>query len=154
MAIGEMLKYGHVRGGSEGFNVPIGASEVFSNASGRFVKPDGANRRAELAGDADTELMGFLVCEAFTSSATEGADERFCINDLTAVFRIPVNAGTYAKTMIGETCDLSISSNIQGAQLNASDEDTLIVVGGDVDNNNWVDVMLNPNKMAAVGVAT
>ena len=48
--------------------------------------------------------------------------------------------------MIGDTCDISISSNIQGAQLDASDENTLVVVGGDLANNNYVDVMISPNE--------
>ncbi|SRR3990167_2184162 len=148
----EQLKYGHIRGGREGFMVPIGASEVFGNQSGKFVKPDASNR-AEVAVDGSTILLGFLdPCEAFTASATEGADKRWCINDVTGVFRIPVNSGTYAETMKGKTCDLSVSSSVQGAQLDASSEDTIVIVGGDLVNNNFVEVMLNPNKLHATGV--
>ncbi len=145
------LKYGWIRGGRSGYVVPIGASEVIKSKSGRFVKNDGSGR-AEVAVDGSTELIGFLDCEEFTASATEGADKRFCINDVTAVFRIPVSAGTYAATMVGKTCDLAVSSNIQGAKLDASGEDTVIIVGGDAVNNAYVDVMINPIKLGATGV--
>ena len=66
-----------------------------------------------------------------------------CIIDLTAVFRIPINSGTYAVGMIGDTCDISISSTVQGAQLDASTEDLLIIVGGY--STVYVDVMMNPS---------
>lgn len=145
------LKYGWIRGGRSGYIVPIGASEVIKAKSGRFVKND-TSGRAEIAVDGSTELIGFLDCEEFTASSTEGADKRFCINDLTAVFRIPINAGTYAATMVGKTCDLAVTSNIQGAKLDASGEDTVIIVGGDAVNNAYVDVMINPVKVGATGV--
>lgn len=147
----KQLKYGHIRGGHSGYVTPIGASEVIKAKSGRFMKSDGSGR-AEVAVDGSTELIGFLECEEFTASATEGADKRWLINDLTAVFRIPVSAGTYVKAMKGKTCDLAVSSDIQGAKLDGSGEDTIIIVGGDDVNNRWVDVMLNPAKMGATGV--
>ena len=147
----KQLKYGPIRGGRNGFWVPLGASEVIKAKSGRFVKSDGSGR-AEVAVDGSTELIGFLDCEEFTASSTEGADKRWCINDLTAVFRLPINSGTYAATMKGKTCDVSVSSTIQGVQLDASSEDTLIIVDGDLINNAWVDVMLNPIKLGATGV--
>lgn len=151
MADGEQLKYGWIRGGLGGFVVPIGAAEVIKAASGRFVKND-TSGRAEIAGDGHTQLLGHLECEEVTVGATEGAESRFCVNDLTAVFRIPVNSGTYVADMLADTCDLSVSSSIQGVQLDASAEDTVVIVGGDLVNNNWVDVMLNPNKMHTQGV--
>lgn len=151
MEDGVQLKYGWIRGGRNGFVIPMGASEVIKAASGRFVKNDGSGR-GEIAGDGDTELLGHIESEEVTLGATEGATSKFCVNDPTAVFRIPVNSGTYVATMIGKTCDLSVSSSIQGAQLDASAEDTVVIVGGDADNNNWVDVMLNPNKMFVTGV--
>lgn len=151
MEVIAQLKYGWIRGGRSGYIVPIGASEVLKAKSGRFMKND-ASGRAEVAVDGSTELMGFLDCEEFTASATEGADKRFLINDVTAVFRIPVSAGTYTAAMLGETCDLAVSSSIQGAKLDGSGEDTLIIVGGDAVNNAYVDVMINPIKLGATGV--
>ncbi len=128
----------------------MAASQVIVNASGKFVKRTAAGTATvTMAGDGDTELIGHLETEADSSTAAEW---RNCVNDLTAVFRIPVNSGTYARTMKGKACDLSISSNIQGAQLDASSEDTIIIVDGDEVNNLWVDVMLNPVKIGSVGV--
>ena len=148
---GKQLKYAHIRGGNEGYEHTLAASQVIVDASGKFVKRTGASTdTVTMADDTDGELLGWLECEAISSAA--GTEKRKVINDLTAVFRLPINSGTYAHVMIGKSCDLAISSNIQGVQLDASDEDTLIIVGGDVTNQNWVDVMLNPTKMAATGV--
>lgn len=147
----EQLKYGWLFGGIVGTVWPIGASEVISAQSGRFVKLDGSGR-LEIAVDGSTELVGHLDCEAQTASATEGATVAFCNFSLDAVYRIPVNSGTYVATMRGKTCDLSVSSSIQGAQLDASAEDTVVIVDGDVTNNNFVDVILNPGKRMQTGV--
>ena len=144
------LKYGWVRGGKLSFPLPMGASEVINNLSGKFVKNDGSGR-GEIAGDGDTELLGWVEAEAGTLSATEGATSFNCICDTNAVFRIPVNAGIYAATMLGKTCDLSVAAGIQGAQLDASAEDTLIIVGGSVADQT-VDVKLNPAKLGSTGV--
>ena len=147
----EQMIYGWVRGGHVSQPTPIGASEVFSNASGKFVTND-ASGRAEVAADGTATLWGHMECEAFTASATEGADVRNMIVDPSAVFRIPVNSGTYAITMLGEVCDLSVSSNIQGAQLDASSEDTVRIVGGEVTNNYWVELMFVDAKRYNTGV--
>jgi len=148
------LKYGpQLPVGNCGMKVLMGASEVIKAQSGRFVKPDGTSRRAEIAGDGDTELMGWVELHEHTTSATEGGTEAWCINDLNQIFRLPVDSGTWAVTMVGETCDLAVSSSIQGVQLDASAEDTVWLMSGDVTSNYWVDVRLNPNKLAVVGAA-
>lgn len=150
MQDGKQLLYGQIRGGEEGDEYILAASQTILNASGKFVKRTADDTdTVTLAADGTTELVGHLECEAIAS--TVGTEKRKVVRDLTAVFRIPINAGTYTHLMKGKTCDLSISSNVQGAQLNASTEDTLIVVNGDLVNNAWVDVMLNPAKMASVG---
>lgn len=151
MLDGVQLKYGWLRGGQEGYEHILAASQVIKNASGKFVKRTGASTdTVTLAVDGTTEILGHLECEAIASTA--GTEKRKVICDLTAVFRIPVNSGTYSHVMKGKTCDISVSSDIQGAQLDASSEDTLVIVGGDEVNNKWVDVMINPAKFAATGV--
>ena len=149
-AIGEKLKYGHIKGFELFIPVPIGASEVVSAASGRFVKSD-ASGRAEIAGDGDTELIGHLEAHAHTASATEGADSYPVNIAIDAVYRIPVISGTYAAAMRWDTTDIIVTSDIQGVQLAASAEDTVQIIDGDETNNNWVDVRLNPNKLAVTG---
>ena len=147
----EQLKYGWLRGGQQGDVYPSGASEVFKAQSGRFVSADASNR-IEVAIAGDTELLGHAETHDHTTSATEGAESIFVINDLTAVFRIPVNGGTWAATMRGKTCDISVASSIQGADLAASGEDVIVLLNGDLVNNNYVDCQLNPLKMYVVGV--
>lgn len=135
------LKYGQIAGGHIAVPVAIAASQTITARSGKFVYMNAG--AATLNVDGSTTVFGFL--EAAAGSPSTG-DLFNCIIDLTAVFRIPVNAGTYVIGMVGDSCDISISSNVQGAQLNASTEDTLIIVGGDAVNNYYVDVMMNPAK--------
>lgn len=160
---GKLLKYGPIKGldTAAGIPMPMGASEVIAVKSGRFVKDD-ASSRMEMAGDGSTLLAGWVelpegasynASGIYTCSSTEGADIAlfYPISALLGVvFRIPINSGTFAATMRNNTCDISVSSNIQGAQLDASSEDTLIVVDGDLINNAWVDVMVNPDKIASL----
>jgi len=135
------LKYGQILGGNVSVPVPMVASQVVSAQSGRFVfMVAGA---ATLNVDGSTSIFGFLESHAHTPTV---GDLLNCVIDLSAVFRIPVNSGTYAVGMIGDSCDISVSSSIQGAQLDASVEDTLIIVGGDEVNNYYVDVRMNPAK--------
>jgi hypothetical protein len=151
MQDGKQLKYGQISGGEQGYEHILAAAQTIVAASGKFVKRTGASTdTVTIAGDGDTELLGHLEVEAIAT--TLGTEKRKVVNDLTAVFRIPVNSGTYEHVMKGKTCDLSVSNNVQGAQLDASTEDTLIIVNGDEVNNLWVDVMLNPGEMAATGV--
>ena len=134
------LKYGHRHGGKMAVPVVMAASQAMVAAGGKFVYMDAG--AAKLNVDGSLRIYGFL--EAAAGTPTVG-DVLNCIIDLTAVFRIPINSGTYAVGMVGDYCDISVDANsIQGAQLNASIENTLIVVGGDADNNEYVDVMMNP----------
>lgn len=142
MQNGAQLKYGWIHGGKLSVPVTDAGSQVITAASGKFVYMNAG--AATLNTDATSTIFGFLEAEAQT---TASSGEVFnCIIDLTAVFRIPILSGTYAIGMVGDYCDINITSNVQGAQLDASSEDTLIVVGGDADNNVWVDVKMNPAK--------
>ena len=160
---GQQLKYGMIKGESSVINMPMpmGASEVIAAKSGRFVKDDGSSRM-EIAGDGSTLLAGWVDLPAhanysstgiYTCSATEGADVAVFTPVsmlLGVVFRLPINSGTFAITMRNNTCDLSVASNIQGVQLDASSEDTLLILDGDLVNNQWVDVCINPDKIASL----
>ena len=148
---GAQLKYGPIKNEDSCVKVPVpmGASEVIKAKSGRFVKNDGSGRM-EIAVAGSTRLEGWVELEEQTCSSTEGGTTGSLMpaaGALGVVFRIPVNSGTYVATMVGKTCDLSVASSIQGAALNLSTEDTLIIVDGDLINNAWVDVMINPSKI-------
>lgn len=153
---GVKLKYGPFKGFQLGRGVTgyMGASEVISNASGRFVRGDDSGR-LEIAPDGEVEIVGWVEAAAQTCSSTEGGTQVLFFPTPTilgVIFRIPIIAGTYATTMRNKTCDIAVSSNIQGAKLDASGEDNIIIVDGDAVNNAWVDVCLNPAKCGTTGV--
>lgn len=138
-------------------SAPMGASEVIP-AGGAFVKND-ASGRMEIAGDGSTLLAGYVfpteldAGKAYqTCSSTEGATVVPFIPIsamLATAVKLPVTGGTYAATMLGETADLEVVSNVQGVQLDASAEDTVIIVGGDVDANTVL-VIPNPDKITGL----
>jgi len=135
----EQLKYGWISGGKASTEVAIAATQLVYAQSGAFVYMN--NGAATFNVDASTTIFGHLEFPNVTSAPTTGTVYK-CIIDLTAIFRIPVNSGTYVIGMMGDYCDISISSYIQGAQLDASTENTLIIVGGN--STVYVDVMMNP----------
>lgn len=152
---GVKLKYGPFKGNTELY-IPgyMGNAEVISDQSGRFVVQDGGGY-LDIAADGDAEIAGWVEGAAQTTSTTRGNTVLAFIPAaacLGMVFRIPINVGTFVITMRGDTSDLSIASNIQGAKLDASGEDVIIILDGDLVNNNWVDVTLNPLKLSATGV--
>lgn len=125
------------------------ASQVVKNKGGKFVyMNDGA---ATLCLDAVAYIFGW----ANERERTPTVGDLCSVNvGLDVIYRIPVNSGTFVVGMIGDLCDLSISSSIQGAQLDASTENLLIVCGGDTVGNKYVDVKINPAVQgAAAGVA-
>lgn len=148
MAEGDQLRYGQVKGISVGVPCPVAASEVVKAKSGRFVTMNAGN--LEMADDGDTLLAGWIEHpEGTVPSGGEVANFHPAPLNLGVVYRIPVNAGTYVVGMLGKTCDLARSSNIQGAKLDGSGEDVLLIVGGDAVNNRWVDVVYNPSKLTS-----
>lgn len=158
----EQSKYGIIKGEDSApiLSIPVGASEVIP-AGGAFCTNDGSGR-AEIAGDGSTLLAGFIYPgdpgldagqKYQTASSTEGGTIAPFIaiaSMLGVVVRLPITGGTYAATMIGKTADLEVVANAQGVQLDASSEDTVIVVNGDLVNNAWVDVMVNPSKITGL----
>jgi len=133
----EQLKYGWLHGGKLSVPVPMAATQALYAQSGRFVyMDDGA---ATLNADAVGSIFGFLEAHAHTPATGALLN---CIIDLTAVFRIPINAGTFVVGMIGDTCDITISGTVQGAELTTSTDNTLTIVGGY--STVYVDVMMTP----------
>ena len=145
------LKYGHTRGGSISVPCPLAASQVFVAASSRFVYLDGSGH-AVVADDGANEIFGHAEAAAGIYSSTAAKDVVNVVIDPSAVFRIPVIAGTYVITMRGKTCDLLVTGGIQGADLTAADDDVLVIVDGDAVDNLWVDVMINQKERCQSGV--
>jgi len=136
--MGGETKYGWIRGGKSSYPLPMGALEYIRGKSGRFVKPDDSptTRRGEIAGDTHGRLMGFVEGGDQRCSATEGATVLNCIDDVTAVFRLPLAYDddtytvNYSDVLIGTKHDLVVANRIQYANLTDASEKTIIVVGG------------------------
>lgn len=109
------------------FAYPIGASEVFKKKGGAFVKDDSSGRM-EIATTQTTIIGHALFNEDFTASSTEGGTKLPINVDTGAIYEVPINTGTWADTMRGKTCDLSVSSSIQGVDLTASAVDIVELV--------------------------
>lgn len=139
-------------------DMPLAASVAFKALGGKFVTKDG-NGNYALSVATDSQIAGWAcVSGDYTSSSTAAADSRPIIDDLDAIFELPVDSGdtaitaTTLKALIGKTCDLIVTDGIQGADINASTYDVVKIVGGDVDKNT-VYVKLNPAKLYTAGVA-
>ena len=141
MQDGVMLKYGKINeksGGADVVPVTMAASQVVKAKSGRFVfMVAGA---ATLVVASSASIYGVLNTHEHTPTV---GDIIGCDISLDAIYRIPVNSGTFAIGMVGDYCDLSIASDIQGAVLGTSTRNSVIIVNGDAVNNNWVDVKMN-----------
>ena len=148
MQDGKNLRYGQVKGGEVSYEHILAASQTLVAASGKFVARTGDGTDTVTLCDGHTHILGWMVVEAIASTA--GTEKRKIICDLTAVFRLPIDSGTYTHLMKGKTCDLDVSSDIQGAALDDTTADLIVIVDGDLVNQNWVDGMLNPNAMHAV----
>ena len=153
------LKYGIIKNEDSApvLSIPMGASEIIP-AGGAFVKNDGSGR-AEIAIDGSTLLMGYVFPTSLdankeyqTCSSTEGGTTLPFI-PISAMFGVVVRlkngGGTYAATMINKTADLEVDATTkeQKVQLDASAEDTVEIVGGDLVANAWVDVIVNIEKV-------
>lgn len=146
------IKYGHYRGGdvkAQDKSIAWAAGQVVKARSGRFVYNNAG--AITLCADGADEIMGHAE-ESEGTPATGSAVSGGIIVDPSAIYRIPVGAGTYTAAMLGKTCDLKVTANIQGADLTASVDDVFIIVGGDIVNNEWVDVMLSQNERSQNGV--
>lgn len=110
------------------FAWPIGASEVFKKKGGAFMTID-ASGRAEIAVAGDVDIIGHAIFnEDFTASSTEGGTTLPVDISFDSVYEVPINTGTWADTMRGKLCDLSVVSSIQGVDLTASGEDVIQLI--------------------------
>lgn len=162
--MGRPLIYGQVAGPQVILDMPIGASEVFKNLSGKFVKPDGSGRM-EIAGAASVNIVGWIEQGERTASATEGADIGGVNVAKDAVYEMPACGAAGAavseatlKAAVGETCDIQmVDTNYQYADLSASSVDILLIVGyryyGSAAGQQSVLVMINWEKVVNTGVA-
>jgi hypothetical protein len=114
----------------------VGASEVFKDKSGRYLKADGSGR-VEIATASDTGIIGWALSGEFTASATEGASKVSVETDINKLMVMPAcgaaGAAITEATLagcIGETHDIQmVSTNYQYMDTNASAVDILLCLG-------------------------
>ena len=126
----QSIEYGRRRGCDEYVvSYPIGASEVFKKAGGAYLADDSSGW-LEIATASATNIIGHAdkFNQDFTASSTEGATVLPVDTNLQSHYELPINTGTWADTMRGKTCDLSVSSSIQGLNLSASAVDIVEIV--------------------------
>ena len=133
---------------------PVAASQVFYRRSGHFVYISSGN--VTVADSGTGELFGWaLTGKNYTSSSTAGADTLTIDTNPFHVWEIPARdtfTAANLKAYIGDTCDLEVSNSIQYADNGESNEDTIVIVGGDVDEQTLY-VHMNPNKCYQTGIA-
>jgi len=144
------VKFGLIYGYPVLVPADIGASEVFKNLGGGWMKSD-ASGRLEISGSGNAELIGWLDAAEATASSTEGASKGAVDISVDSVYRMIADAAA-AATDLWETCDLIVATNVQKADVGESNEDVIQIVGYDA-TNVTVDVRMNPSKVGSVGVA-
>lgn len=130
------------------FKMPLVATEVFANQSGKFVARSTAS--ASLAVTATTELLGYANTHAHTVGTGEVAE---IYNDIRMHVVIPSTDTDFLTSMRGKTCDIKCAgvTSVQYADLDASSTDILVIYDGDA-TLDIVEVGLNPLKMFTTGV--
>jgi len=162
MRDGIQLKYGWIRGGISGFPIDITDAEVFAAQSGRFLFRNVTTGYGEIANTTD-DIIGHAEFGGDDSSTSN--IKVMCINDLAAVFRIPLayDASSYtvnySVAILGECCDLVVSGGVQYANPTVATNKSLLIVGGKaaesttiVATDGYLDVQINPSALGNLGV--
>ena len=153
----QSTEYGKRQGHNHNlFSWPVAASEVFKKKGGAFVTID-ANGRIQIAVAGDVDVIGHAIFnEDLTESSTAGGTVLPVDLSFDSVYELPINTGTWADTMRGKLCDLSVSSSIQGVDLTASGEDVVQLIDKGTTNSAGtvvsVLVKLHPRTLTPAGV--
>ena len=141
---GQRLKYGTENLNQSVVQITMQASVQLKPASSYFVTMNTAGNAA-LTTIGAASIFGHLVA-GFNdlASATAGATVMACNVGLDTIYRIPVAAGTYARTLRGLGCDLSVASSVQGASVSTNAAHHVQLLDGDETNNYYVIVRQNP----------
>ena len=123
-------QYGQVGGPYLNVTFPVAASVNFELLSGRFMVIDSSNN-AEICGATDTNIIGWATAGDWTTSSTAGRSETPVNIAVGATYEMPLDtAHTEAEliAIVGETCDIIVTSNIQYADTDASSIDILEIM--------------------------
>lgn len=158
--MGSDLKYGPKACDAErnAIPMPVTAGETFRAKSGRFVTLTTNTGCVEVADAGDTVLFGYAEAPDGVTVSGQVVNVIPALGS-TEIFRIPVITGTLTQAMIGSTCDIVRATVggvtlVQGADLTASGEDVVTIVGGAVGvvggtDGAYVDVMFTPVKLTS-----
>lgn len=152
--VGQRLKYGVESLNSYFYSVTMSASVNLAPLSSYFVTFD-TSGNAGLTVAASTFISGAIIGVGsgnplsatptlYTTPSTAGAESFACTSDLSAVFRVPVSSGNYARSNRGKLCDLAVASNVQGAAVQTATRGHIRLLDGDETNNKWVVCQINP----------
>ena len=147
------VRYGQIRGGEQGFMSLLAISQTIYSTDFKLVTISGGT--ATIAASSAVKFAGVMEVEAIPNSVntgtSKGTEIRKVINDPTAIYRIPIVSGTYSDaTYLGVRCDYTNGgAGSRGAALAGTSYKQLIIVGGDADDNQWVDVRLEPTMIEA-----
>ncbi len=160
---GARLKYGCESLNSYFYSVTMAASVNLYPKSSYFVTFDSSGNAA-LTIATDTFCSGALIGYGagnplsstptyYTTSSTAGGESLPCTSDVSAVFRIPVSSGTYARANRGKLCDLAVATGVQGAAVQTATRGHIRLLDGDETNNAWVVVQFNAAKLSGGNAA-
>ncbi len=130
MALG-IAKYGQVAGPETNLEFEVGASTIFKHLGGAFVQID-ANQRVIIAVAGVLDIIGWAFTGDFTASSTAGNTKVSVNINKEAVYEMPIDTArteTQLKALVGSTCDIIVTSDIQYADFDASTNDILQIVG-------------------------
>lgn len=113
--------------------VPLAAAIDFKYKGGKFMTKDGSNNY-DLTDDGEIPV-GWADVGEFTSNATEAIDSVAMNISREAVYEMPVDeaiTAASAKILMFKTCDIVVNGGIQQADIGASSDDVIQIVGFDV----------------------
>ena len=135
------MKYGYRGGTRPRTLIPVPVLAAATWEAGDFLIKDSNGFYAKAA---DADVIHAVAFDAVTTAPTTSGDFSVLADiSLDSIYRIPVNQGTLAITMLQKTCDLGVTSGVQGADVDLSTDDCLLIVGVDIAANE-VDVQIRP----------
>lgn len=114
------------------------ASEVLSAKSGRFVVYDDSDNYWRVVASGEAKIGGYVE-QSLTCSSTNGGTKLPVIDVRGLTFELPYANATSVTTqltqavlddLIGKTCDILVTSNIQYADAGATTDNMFRIVGG------------------------
>lgn len=150
------IKMGLRKGGQQGEEYPVAASQYFQRRGGHLVTISGGAVSLVASNNRGTGILGWAVVPKDTtgynywvSSSTAKADKVFVITGLDAVFEMPFDGhlASLTATLIGKGCDITctpLSTGLQKARIGKV-ASPIEIVGVDL-TNKTVQVKIKPSS--------